>query len=128
MQLRQKIKAILKKNDIPRGLVTALVPHIYPSDFSAWLNGRRELNATKQEQLRAAVEKIETLLALSPFGVNFKDVDSVKFAIHFLEEQFATFDRTFDSFTDEEKIYFRQRILDAMKDQANADRAVAVCQ
>jgi hypothetical protein len=84
MQLRQKIKAILKKNDIPRGLVTALVPHIYPSDFSAWLNGRRELNATKQEQLRAAVEKIETLLALSPFGVNFKDVDSVKFAIHFL--------------------------------------------
>jgi hypothetical protein len=128
MQLRQKIKAILKKEDIPRGLVTALVPHLWPADFSAWLNGRRELNATKQEQVRAAVEKIETLLALSPFGVNFKDVDSVKFAIHFLEEQFETFDREFDSLTDDEKVEFRQRILDGIRDQANLDKAIQVCQ
>jgi hypothetical protein len=74
----------------------------------------------------AAVEKIETLLALSPFGVNFKDVDSVKFAIHFLEEQFATFDRTFDSLTAEEKIDFRQRVLEAIRGQATFDKAVQV--
>lgn len=126
MQLRQQIKATLKKNDIPRGLVATLA-RVYPADLSAWLNGRRELNATKAEQVRAAVEKIETLLALSPFGVNFKDVDSVKFAIHFLEEQFETFDREFDSLTDSEKVEFRRRILDGIRDQANLDKAIQVC-
>jgi DNA-binding transcriptional regulator YdaS (Cro superfamily) len=124
MQLRQQIKAALKKNDIPRGLVATLA-RVYPADLSAWLNGRRELNAAKAEQVRAAVEKVETLLELSPFGVNFKDVDSVKFAI-FLEEQFAKFDREFGSLTDEEKIDFRQRVLEAIRGQANFDKAVQV--
>jgi DNA-binding transcriptional regulator YdaS (Cro superfamily) len=127
MQLRQQIKATLKKNDIPRGLVATLA-RVYPADLSAWLNGRRELNATKAEQVRAAVEKVETLLELSPFGVNFKDVDSVKFAIHFLDEQFQSFDREFGALTDQEKTDFRRRVLDAIRNQANLDKAVAVCQ
>ena len=104
----------------------ATLARVYPADLSAWLNGRRELNAAKAEQVRAAVEKVETLLELSPFGVNFKDVDSVKFAIHFLEEQFAKFDREFGSLTDEEKIDFRQRVLEAIRGQANFDKAVQV--
>jgi DNA-binding transcriptional regulator YdaS (Cro superfamily) len=127
MQIRNQIKATLKKNDIPRGLVATLA-RVYPADLSAWLNGRREINATKIEQVRAAVEKIETLLELSPFGVNFKDVDSVKSAIHFLEEQFETFDRQFGELTDAEKVEFRQRILEAIKNQLNFEKAVAVCQ
>ena len=126
MQIRNQIKATLKTNEIPRGLVATLA-RVYPADLSAWLNGRREINATKIEQVRAAVEKLETLLALSPFGINFKDVDAVKSAIRFLEEQFATFDREFDSLTADEKVEFRQRILDAMKDQANSDKAIQVC-
>jgi hypothetical protein len=36
MQIRNQIKATLKKNDIPRGLVATLA-RVYPADLSAWL-------------------------------------------------------------------------------------------
>lgn len=70
--LSDKVAAAIRKYDIPRGTVANLAG-MWPTDFSAWLNGRQTVSPERLARIDEVVSDIVKVLKTAPFRPDLRD-------------------------------------------------------
>jgi hypothetical protein len=122
--MRNSIKETLAKYSIPRSTV-AKIAGLHLTDLSGWLNGRIELDPSKIDRITNTVGRIQTLVDVSIFSADLRDVESVKKSLTLLESIcHEEFDRDFNALTAVEKLQARQALLNGIASQIKLNRVI----
>src|SRR5712671_1947848 len=73
----EELKKLVEKHAIPKGTV-ARIADVWPTDLSAWLNGRQSLSGKKIERITTAVDDIIHVIETMPMKVDLTDPKNVQ--------------------------------------------------
>lgn len=77
MMDHEELKKLIEKHAIPKGTV-ARIADVWPTDLSAWLNGRQNLSAKKTERIAQVVDDIIQVIEAMPIKVDLTDPKNVQ--------------------------------------------------
>jgi len=77
MMDHEELKKLIEKHAIPKGTV-ARIADVWPTDLSAWLNGRQNLSTKKTERIATAVADIIRVIEAMPMKVDLTDPKNVQ--------------------------------------------------
>jgi hypothetical protein len=77
MMDHEELKKLIEKHAIPKGTV-ARIADVWPTDLSAWLNGRQNLSTKKTQRIATAVADIIQVIEAMPMKVDLTDPKNVQ--------------------------------------------------
>jgi len=75
--MREQIVKTIRDYEIPRSTVASL-SNIWPTDLTAWLNGRQSLNAERVARIAQTVDDIVNVIRTMPLKVDLRDGENVR--------------------------------------------------
>ena len=77
MMDHEELKKLIEKHAIPKATV-ARISDVWPTDLSAWLNGRQNLSTKKTDRIETAVDDIIRVIETMPMKVDLSDPKNVQ--------------------------------------------------